>query len=213
MYFFWVQINSHFVFFFISRQFDSIQTTKRQIMDSSRVHWSRWFRPSPGSVVVGYSADAGTADGHRSVWSGEAATPVLPVQDQDVLVDRDWVQVVCVSLSRVQTGTEAADALGLPDGGGDPVRHRGRPDRTKKSHHVVILASCTESRRRQKSGNIKAISTLLFSLFKHANWIIKFIIRQKNCFCCWNFYLNYQNSCQIIYLVNLFNLINLLINQ
>lgn len=46
---------------------------------------------------------------------------MFSTQDQDGLVDRDRVQVLSVSLSGVGTGAEAVGALGLPEGGGDPV--------------------------------------------------------------------------------------------
>lgn len=42
-------------------------------------------------------------------------------------MDRDRVEAVGVLLSGPEAGTEVAGALGLPDGGRDPVRHRGRP--------------------------------------------------------------------------------------
>lgn len=49
---------------------------------------------------------------------------------------------MCVRLSGLGTGTEAAGALGLPEGGGDPVLHRGRPEQTINSHQ---LSTRTES--------------------------------------------------------------------
>lgn len=92
---------------------------------------------SDGSVLAGLGPDAGAADGHRLVRRGVAAFPVLPVQHQDVLVDGDWVQVVSVFVSRVWTGAEAAAALGLPEGGRDPVLHRGRPEPTTATELIV----------------------------------------------------------------------------
>lgn len=44
---------------------------------------------SDGSVLAGLGPDAGAADGHRLVRRGVAALSILPVQDQDVLVDGD----------------------------------------------------------------------------------------------------------------------------
>lgn len=55
---------------------------------------------------------------------------ILPVQDQDVLVDWDRVQIPVVRLSQVWTGAEHATALDLPDGGRDLVLHCGGPEQT-----------------------------------------------------------------------------------
>lgn len=68
--------------------------------------------------------DAGAAHRHRLVRGGVAVPALVPVQDQDALVDGHRVQVVAVSEPRVRTGAEAAAALGLPERGGDPVPHR-----------------------------------------------------------------------------------------
>lgn len=84
------------------------------------------------SALVDSGRDAGTAHSHRLVWCGVAVPPRLPVQDQDALVDRDWVQVLSIPVSWVWTGAEAAAALGLPQGGGDPVPHCGRPEQTAR---------------------------------------------------------------------------------
>lgn len=43
-------------------------------------------------------------------------------------MDRDRVEAVGVLLSGPEAGTEVAGAVGLPDGGRDPVRHRGCPE-------------------------------------------------------------------------------------
>lgn len=131
MIYFFLQINSHFLYFL---SLVSIQTTERQMMETHSTRRTTAGAGPGGSGLVGRGADAGTAHDHRAVWNGVAATVVLPIQDQDVLVDWDWVQVACVFVTRVQTGTEGAGALGLPDGGGDLVLHRGRPDQSEKSH-------------------------------------------------------------------------------
>lgn len=79
--------------------------------------------PAAGSGPAGRGPDAGAARGHSLVGRGVAAPPLLPGQDQDALVDGDRVQA-----SAVGSGAEAAAAaLGLPEGGGDAVLHRGRP--------------------------------------------------------------------------------------
>lgn len=43
-------------------------------------------------------------------------------------MDRDRVEAVGILLSGPEAGTEVAGALSLPDGGRDPVRHRGYPE-------------------------------------------------------------------------------------
>jgi len=100
----------------------------------------------PGSGGSGFGSgafgpDAGAADGHRAVRRREAAPPSLPDQDQDVLVDGDRDQV----RYPVGTGTEAAAALDLPEGGGDPGRRRRRRRRPEQSDGVVVRGAVLQN--------------------------------------------------------------------
>lgn len=52
-----------------------------------------------------------------------------------------------VCQSGVWTGTEAVGAFGLPEGGGDPVLHRGRPGQTTTEESVFVWSPTGDKTR------------------------------------------------------------------
>lgn len=106
-----------------------------------------------GSDRTGYGPDAGAAHGHRPVRGSVAAAAVVPGQNQEGLVDRDRVEAVGVLLSGPEAGTEVAGALGLPDGGRDPVRHRGRPAEGTYGQSLQLTDVKTDGKQLQTAAN------------------------------------------------------------
>lgn len=82
------------------------------------------------SLLIGLGSNTGAADRHRAERCFVAAPAIVWGQDQNVLVDGDWVQVVLVLLSWDGTGTKAGTALGLPERPGDSVSVRVWPEST-----------------------------------------------------------------------------------
>lgn len=83
------------------------------------------------SALCGRGSNAGAANVHRPVCGGVTATPIVPGQDQNHLLDGDGVEPVAVGLSGPKGGAEVTGTLGFPDCGRDLVRIHERPEKAQ----------------------------------------------------------------------------------